>query len=514
MKFLVPFLIGCLLSCPVGAAVPSQDDLPDIGSPSSAALSRDHEEQIGREIMRMLRDAGQILDDPEITEYVQTVGDRLVGQSQETDYEFRFFVVDDPHINAFALPGGYIGVNSGLVLASETESELAGVIAHEIAHVTQKHIARRVEAGSRAGLVSTAALLAAILVGAATGASPDALQGAIAITQGTALQQQINFTRSNESEADRVGIGILASAGFDPHGMPAFFETMSRRQGLAMSGIPEFILTHPAPPDRIAESRARAAKYPDVEPEDSPEYELTRARIRVLSAKNSSGALQEIRSLQKSEDTGWSPDALSYGEAIALMRAGRPDEAVSLLAGLRDRNQNVIAYHSALGQAQIQSNQPREAMDTFRNAIALFPRNVPLTIRYSQALMRFGEPQYAHELLLDLLNNVPPTPDQAHLIALAASAAGDTADAYYYMSEYHVLNGNLPLAADQLRLALAVPDLDEVQRSRFQARLDLIRENLPERRRRSVFDDPEPDTTDVGPVSTGASLAPPARGAA
>ncbi|MGH8496271.1 MAG: beta-barrel assembly-enhancing protease [Gammaproteobacteria bacterium] len=493
LKFLAALLLAVTIAVPVRAA-PETDDLPDIGSPSSAALGRDDEERLGRQIMRMLREANQIVDDPEITEYVQTVGDRLVGQAQKSNYEFTFFVVDDPHINAFALPGGYIGVNSGLVLASETESELAGVLAHEIAHVTQRHIARRVEASSKTGLVSTAALLALILIGAATDAGADALQGAIAVTQGAALQQQINFTRSNESEADRVGIGILAAAGFDPQGMPAFFETMSRRQGLATSQIPEFILTHPAPPDRIAESRARAAKYPEVDAEDSPEYELTRARIRVLDAETATAALREFRDLQGSENSEWSPDALRYGEAVALMLAGRSAEAVPILTELRDRNQNIIAFHSALGQAQIQAKQPREAMETFEHAIALFPRNVPLTIRYSQALMRFGEPKLAHSLLLDLLNNVPPTPDQARLIALAASAAGDTADAYYYMSEYHVLNGNLPMAANQLQLGLAVPDLGEVRRARFQARLDLIRENMPEKRRRSVFDEPEPES--------------------
>ncbi|CAN5318965.1 M48 family metallopeptidase [soil metagenome] len=499
LKFLIVMLLAQALVLPPAQSASPRDELPDIGSPSSASLSRDHEEQIGREIMRLLRESGQVLEDPEVTEYVQTIGDRLVGQARESHYEFTFFVVDDPHINAFALPGGFIGVNAGLVLASQTESELAGVLAHEIAHVTQKHIARRVEASSRAGLVSTAALLAAILVGAAVGAGTDVMQGAIAVTQGAALQQQINFTRSNESEADRVGIGILAAAGFDPHGMPTFFETMSRRQGLSMSRIPEFILTHPAPPDRIAESRARAKKYPDVEPADSPEYELTRARIRVLSAASATDALRNFRELAKQDDPGWSKEAVRYGEAIALMRAGRPAEAVPLLTELRNRNQDVIAYHGALGQAQIQAGQAKEAMATFRHAIGLFPRNVPLTIRYSQALMRFGEPRQAHALLLDLLNNVSPTPDQARLIALAASAAGDTADAYYYMSEFHVLNGNLPLAADQLRLALAVPDLGGVRRARFQARLDEIQEYLPEKRRRRVFDSPESERIDDAP---------------
>jgi predicted Zn-dependent protease len=183
--------------------------------------------------MRQLRDEGQIIDDPEATEYLQAVGSRIVAQATgDSAQRFNFFFVRDSTINAFALPGGFIGVNYGLVLATRNEAQLAGVLAHEIAHVTQRHIARRVRSQGRQSIATVAAILAAILVGAATG-STDAALGGISMAQGAAMQQQINFTRANENEADRVGMGFLAAAGFDPYGMPDFFETMGRRNGLA-----------------------------------------------------------------------------------------------------------------------------------------------------------------------------------------------------------------------------------------------------------------------------------------
>ena len=221
--------------------------------------------------MRQLRDEGQIIEDPEATEYLQALGSRIVAQATgDSAQRFSFFFVRENSINAFALPGGFIGVNYGLVLASRNEAQLAGVLAHEIAHVTQRHIARRVRSQGRASIGMMAGILASILLGAATGSS-DAALGGISMAQGAAMQQQINFTRSNENEADRVGMGFLAAAGFDPYGMPDFFETMGRRQGLSgninsRNALPEILQSHPVTTNRIAESRSRAAQFQDLKP--------------------------------------------------------------------------------------------------------------------------------------------------------------------------------------------------------------------------------------------------------
>ena len=222
-------LIAALLGSVVFVSGAGADDinLPDMGSPADAILNSSDEAQLGRMIMRDIRNSGQVVEDPLITEYLNDVGSRIAAQTNDGEHRFTFFAVEDPRINAFALPGGYIGIHTGLLEATRNEDELAGVLAHEVAHVTQRHIARAIHASSRQSLLTTAMMLGAIIV-AAAGGSSDAVQGAMAVGQGMAAQQRINFTRSNEYEADRIGIAALADAGFDPHGMASFFEVLSR----------------------------------------------------------------------------------------------------------------------------------------------------------------------------------------------------------------------------------------------------------------------------------------------
>lgn len=479
MPRLCVLFAAALLSLTANAT--GTEDLPDIGTPANEILTQDDEFRIGLMIVKGMRDAGQIYEDAEITEYVQTLGERLSSHAHEGGQQFQFFVVKDSRINAFALPGGFIGVNAGLVLSTANESELAGVLAHEIAHVTQRHIARGIQAQSKASLVSTAAMLAAILIGATTG-SGDVMQGAIAAAQGFAMQQKLNFTRANEYEADRVGIGTLAASGFDPNGMASFFETMGRRAGVQGSQVPEFLQSHPVSSSRIAESRSRARQLDvKVEP-DTFSYGLSRERLRLLMLPHGVNPRSYYENVLASvKNPG---EAEQYGRALSLMMSDAAAEAIPILMGLVERNPQAIQFRAALGEAQLLSGEKRESLATFARARELFPRNVPLTVRYAEALMRAGEPKRAHEILLDLFNNVLPTPEQARLIALAANSAGDVADAYYYMSEYHVLSGDLMLAINQLQLALDVPKLTDVQRARFTARLDQLREYVPKEQAR------------------------------
>jgi len=461
------------------AASANPNDLPDMGSPASAILSLEDEYQIGRMIVRGLRDSDQILEDPEATEYIQAIGARLASHANDGSHKFTFFVARDNSINAFALPGGFIGVNVGLILETKNESELAGVLAHEIAHVTQRHIARSIAAQSKNNLVSTAAMLAAILIGAAGGAGGDAAMAGVAAAQSLAIQQQISFTRSNESEADRIGLGILASAQFDPYGMPAFFEMMSRLYGGSEANMPEMLRTHPISTARIAETKERALQL-NVEPlPESLGYALVKERLRVLSTP----AGRDPREYYEATigNAADATPAQEYGKGLALMAAGEAAKAVPIFKRLRDANPSVSQYHTALGQSQLLAGQGDASLETLKRAHELFPRNVAVTIRYAEALMQLGNPRRAHEILLDLFNVVPPTPEQARLTALAANAAGDVADSYYYMSEYHVMSGDLPLAINQLQLALAVPKITPVQRARFEARLEEIQQALPKR---------------------------------
>lgn len=464
----------CSLALLLGPVSASTDELPDIGSPADTVLSRDREQQIGRSIYKTLLDAGQVVTDPEMQEYIQDIGQKLAVHATDNGQRFRFFVVNDPAINAFALPGGYIGVHSGLLLATANESELAGVLAHEISHVTQRHISRAVFANQRASILTMAAMLGAILLGAVAG-SGDAVQGAVVAAQGAMAQQQINFTRDNEYEADRIGVGLLAAAGFDPTGMPNFFETMARQTGPLASQVPELLRTHPVTVNRIAETRSRVAQFEQRDVTDTTGYRLSRARLRLLAAPTTDVALAWFKA--EAEDPARVGDpGIAYGLALTRLQQGEFAAATQAFRELISTDPGVIAFHSGLAQAQMGGGEYEQAFDTFERAMKLFPRNVPLTIRYAEALMQQQRFKEAHRILLDLLNIVPPTPEQVRLIARAASAAGDTADAHYYMAEFHLMGGDLMLATDELRIALSIPGLDAVQKARFRSRLDEIQE--------------------------------------
>ena len=476
-QVLLVFAFAAIVPC---ASVAVDDDLPDIGSPADSVLSKDQEQIIGRQIYKGLRDAGQIMSDPEIQEYIQNVGQRVAANAQEMGFRFQFFVVDASSINAFALPGGYIGMHSGLMLATQTESELAGVLAHEISHVTQRHISRAVFANQRTSILTMAAMLGAILVGAASGES-DVIAGGIAGAQSIAAQGQINFTRENEYEADRVGVGLLAASGFDPYGMPNFFSTLAR-QTASEYQAPEFLRTHPVTVNRIAETRARAANYSVENVTDSIGYSLTKARIRIIRSATPEKALAYFRANLSNAN---SDEQLGnqYGLALALAESGQWQEAREKFAKLLSENEGIIHFYTGYAASLAATGDMDEALRILEEANKLFPRNVPLTIRYAEVLMRNNDNKTAHRILLDLYNQVPPTPIQVRQLALAANAAGDTADAHYYMAEYHLLSGDLRLASDQLILALGMPGLDSVQKARFRSRLDQIQEFMPRQQR-------------------------------
>jgi predicted Zn-dependent protease len=237
--------------------------------------------------------------------------------------------------------------------------------------------------------------------------------------------------------------------------------------------------------DRIAEQRARASQFPPVKTHDSLSYELIRERVRVLTATGDVDlALQYAQKVAH----GGNNLGNRYGEALALMNSNRADEAVKILTTLVQQHEDLTLLYAALGQAQSRAGHMKEALATFQRAEQLFPRNVPVTVRYAETLMAAGRPAEAHNMLLDLFNNVQPTPEQIRLTALAASAAGDAGDAYFYMGEYQIANGDLNLAAQQLQLALASPHITPIQRQRYQARLEEVREYLASMRKRQVAD--------------------------
>ena len=258
-------------------------DLPDMGDSSGTLITPAEETEFGEAFFRYLHTQSTINEDAEIQEYIESLGQKLVANSDAPGHPFHFFVVMENDINAFAGPGGYIGVNSGLILITEAESELASVMGHEIAHVTQRHLFRAAEAAGRLSIPTAAATLAAILLGTQ---SPAMGQAAIMAIQAGNVQFQIDFTRENEEEADRVGMQTLAASQLDPRSMPTFFERLQQSTRYYGQAIPEFLRTHPVTASRISDTRGRAETYPYKQYSDSLGYQLTKAKIRVITTND------------------------------------------------------------------------------------------------------------------------------------------------------------------------------------------------------------------------------------
>ncbi len=460
----------------ISAAQNAPNELPDIGSPSDVVITKGDEYSLGRMVVRQLRDQGQLFEDPEAADYIQSLGQRIAVQATDGTQNFTFFVVRDPTINAFALPGGFIGVNQGLILATANEAQLAGVLAHEIAHVTQRHLARGARAQSRQGLATAATIVAAILIGAATGAA-DAVPAGIALAQGSAAQAQLNYTRANEYEADRIGIGILSASGFDPNSMADFFDTMGRRSGISSGIVPELLQSHPISSNRIAEARERSRQLVTKIKPESESYSFIKERVRVLAGPADSDLRPYYR-----ERANRNPPTRGeqFGAALAEVQSGLAANALTTLREIGQSRLDQPFLLTALANAQAKAGDANGAIDTLERALKVSPRNVPLTVRYAELLLAGGRARLAHQVLLDVFNVVAPNQAQIKLTALAASSAGDAGDAYYYMSEYHISGGDLPLACEQLELALVARDITPIQRQKYAARLKEIRDFLAE----------------------------------
>jgi predicted Zn-dependent protease len=484
----VGYAYGASLGDDPAHGAPVQD-LPDLGSPANAAISLEDEYQAGLSYANQIRETGIIINDPEISQYAQEFGHSLSSHADEGKHQFYYFVVREPEVNAAAIPGGFVVINSGLILATRNENEFAAVLAHETAHVTQRHIVRGILDQSHQGLITTAAMLAAILLGAAGGrngrGNPDAIEGAILGAQSAAIQHQINYTRDNEFEADRIGIGTMAAAGYDPLGMASFFDFMSHLgPDPAFINAVQFLIDHPIPSDRVAEARDRADQIGRIHHDDSLTYLLMRERLRSVAGEPKA-ALDHYNGLIRN---GGGKDVQErYGRDIALINVKTPTLAIPDLQALVKEYPKVTPYYGALGQAYLAAGQLKESQAVLLQAMNLFPRNVPVTIRYAETLMKSGDNKQAHLLLLDLFNVVEPTADQTRLIAKAAKDAGDIADSDAYMAEFYLMTGDLDKAYMQLQMALTTQGLDPIQRARISARLEQVHAAMPKTRK--VADD-------------------------
>ena len=442
-------------------------NLPDIGDTSGSVISPQEERHLGEAFMREVRRHVTILDDPEVNEYIQSLGYRLAANSDNQTQDFTFFIVKESSVNAFAAPGGFIGVHSGLILATESESELASVIAHEIGHITQRHLARAVEQSDRLNLPATAALIAAIVLGGQAGA---------AVVQGIAVQKQINFTRGNEQEADRVGMQTLVRAEFDPRSMPTFFERLQQSTRFS-SRPPEFLLTHPVTEARIADARNRAEQLPYRQVKDSLTFQLMRVKLQVLEEPNPKVSVKRFAETLKSGQFR-SAEAQHYGYALALLASGDYQTARSEANTLLANNKDQLTYQLLLAQIDLASGQQQIAMTTFTKALELYPGNNPLTMLYASALLQTGQANKARSVLEKHVKTRTSDPALYKLLAQAEGDAGFKASAHQAQAEYYFLNGQTEDAIQQLTFALKTKQADFYQASQIEARLKELQDEL------------------------------------
>ncbi len=464
-----------------GDAGDAGDNLPDFGDSSGSLISPTREFELGREFMRSVTAQVRLVDDPHIHQYIRRLGERLVSHSDAPRYPFTFFVIEDSSVNAFAGPGGYIGVHTGLILAARNESELAGVLAHEIAHVTQRHLLRAYESAQQLSLPTAAATIAALLLGAATG-SDAGIAAASAIQAGN-IQHQLNFTRANEKEADRIGIQTLERSGFDPYGMPSFFERLYQSTRLyGSASIPEFLSTHPVTSDRIAETMERAAQFGNARENDSTEFQLARARLKVTTANDTRPVLREYAALSAKPDAG---PADHYGLALAKWRNGETAAARELLQNLLASDPDRILYRTTLAELQMEAGNPREALQLYKETLALYPGDLEVGEYYASALLRTGQAGAARSQVLDMLRDRQArTPAMYELWGKAARIAGPEWETRQASAELHFLRGNFPLAVEQLEQALKYPELSHYDEARVRARLKEFKAAIEERNKK------------------------------
>jgi predicted Zn-dependent protease len=466
--FLLCPLLGVLIALAPRAW---SQGLPDLGGSGEAALSPQVERRLGENIVRDMRRDPQFIDDPEISEYLGMVGARLSQVTAGARQDFEFFAVRDPSINAFALPGGYVGVHTGLMNAAETESELASVLAHEIAHVTQRHIARMLGQQKQMQLPVMAALAAAILLGRSR---PDLAAGASAAVQAGAASAQLAYSRDFERDADRVGLQALSSAGYDVRAMASFFEKMQRSQRVVDDGtLPGYLRTHPISTERIADAQNKVAAFPYKQHLDSAEFHLVRAKLRAEAGDAGDTLSHFERSVREGRYANEA--AARYGLVTALLRARRAEAARDELGRLRATGAGGPMIDTLEARVKQALGDNAGAAKHLAESRKRFPYSRPVLYAYVGALQDAGRHPEAASTLADAVRSYPNDPRLRNLQSRSYAALGRRLLQHQAQGEYYALQGSLPAAIEQLQLARSAGDGDFYQLSVLDARLKELR---------------------------------------
>ncbi|MCF6217606.1 MAG: M48 family metalloprotease [Gammaproteobacteria bacterium] len=446
--------------------------IPDIGNSADSSLSLKEEQRLGGQFMRQMRGTADLLDAPEIEAYIQSLGEQLVSYLDEAPYRYTFFVVNSAQINAFAVPGGYIGINAGLIIAADNESELASVLAHEIAHVSQRHISRAMEGSSGANLATIASILAAIALSSQGG---DASLAALSVGMATSQQSRINYTRTHEKEADRIGIQLLAGAHYDPQGMARFFEKLHKESRYYQSGLPEILMTHPVTLNRISDAKNRAAQYSQQGKEgiaDKPAFQYFRAKVRVLNSNKQQQLEQQTRTLFNKHPL---PE-LAYQLALLESYNGKAAQAETRLRKLIQQQGEHPWLTVALAGSLQRQQKNSQALTLYKQALLIYPGNKALTLNYAEQLLKQNAADEAFNLLkIYLRTHHQLTPRVHQLYAQAASQLGNRVDASSALAEYFYLRGQSVVAVQHLEEAIKAANNQPYRLPKLKQRRDEIK---------------------------------------
>lgn len=430
----------------------AQPQLPTLGDRISGIFSLEEEYRIGRDFLRSVRRSTPTINDPLLNDYVVNFTHNLAVHSDLQDFRLAFILIDSPVLNAFAAPGGIIGVNGGLFLNAHTEGEFASVMAHELAHVSQRHFARSVEDAQRRRIPELATLLASVvLMGSGSSAGPAAVMAA----QGRSIENQLRFSRQNEAEADNIGLRTMVNAGYDPADMARLFERLMDMSRFT-SRPPEFLLSHPVTESRVSDARSRANRYPARAITPNVEYHLMRARVQVHYESNKANAVQTFSEAVANSRNDTERDANRYGLALAYLANEQYKLAMDELDVLLAKEPNRITYVVTRAEMLTKSGEARSALSYLERHLQINPNNHPLTMAQAQALIETRDYATAVRVLERHAINRPEDHDLWYLIAETQGQAGDISKVHQARAEFFILVGDFRSAREQLNYALRI----------------------------------------------------------
>ncbi|WP_320837639.1 M48 family metalloprotease [Zhongshania sp.] len=440
------------------------DNLPDLGDVTASRYSAQQEHDLGRMWLKMFRNSVKTVNDPLMQDYIEGLLYRLASHSELKDRRLETVIVDNATINAFAVPGGVVGVHNGIFLYTDNEAQLAGVLAHEIAHLSQRHFSRSMDNAKQSTIPTLAGLLAGVVLAATAGA--DAGIAAITATQAAALDSQLRFSRQHEQEADRLGMETLSKANMDPNGIPSMFVNMNANRRYARSKPPEFLLTHPLTDSRISDSANRARQYPRQVYTDNLNFQLMRMRATLQHSKNPEDLLKNWQN-----DSGVNGEARRYGVVIALIALNRWQEADEQLAALLKDDGSRIAYQLAKADILVGQKRYSDAIRLLQSQLAIAPNNNPYTVRLAEVLQLDNQFDEADKVLSLQSRQRPNDPNLWYQLAEVRGLAGNILGVHIARAEYFILQAQFERAKMQLRYAYELTVSNKIQQGRIKQRL-------------------------------------------